>query len=60
MISFEQELMSSRGFTLIPLDGLSAVILANPRLLLPSKSVRTYVFYMLGTYVAILCNWLIL
>ena len=52
--------MGSRGFTLIPPYGLSAVISANPRLLLPSKSVRTYVFYMLGTYVVILCNWLIL
>ena len=24
------------------------------------ESVRTYVFHMLGTYVTILCNWLIL
>ena len=31
--------MGSRGFSLIPLDGLSMVISANPHLLLPSKSV---------------------
>ena len=42
MTSFEQELMSSRGFSLIPPDGLSAVILANPQLLLPSKFVLVY------------------
>ena len=40
--SFEQELMGSRGFSLIPLDGLSVIILANPRLLLPFKSVLAY------------------
>ena len=34
MISFEQELLGSRGFSFIPLDGLNAVISANPRLLL--------------------------
>lgn len=42
MTSFEQELMGSRGFSLIPPDGLSVVISANPRLLLPSKSVLEY------------------
>ena len=42
MTSFEQELMHSRGFSLIPPNGLNAVILANPRLLLPSKSVLAY------------------
>ena len=42
MTSFEQELMGSCGFSLIPSDGLSAVVLANPRLLLPSKSVLAY------------------
>ena len=42
MTSFEQELMGSRGFSLIPLDGLSTVISANPRLLLPFKSVLAY------------------
>ena len=34
--------MGSWGFSLIPPDGLSAVISANPRLLLPSKSVLAY------------------
>ena len=42
MTSFEQELVGSRGFSLIPPDGLSMVILANPRLLLPSMSVLAY------------------
>ena len=42
MTSFEQELVGSRGFSLIPPDGLSMVISANPRLLLPSKSVLAY------------------
>ena len=42
MSSFEQELIGSRGFSLIPPDGLSAVISANLRLLLPSKSVLAY------------------
>ena len=40
--SFEQELVGSRGFSLIPPDGLNMVISANPRLLLPSKSVLAY------------------
>ncbi|KAK9985239.1 hypothetical protein SO802_034764 [Lithocarpus litseifolius] len=42
MTSFERSLMGSRGFSLIPPEGLSAVISANPRLLLPSKSVLAY------------------
>ena len=42
MTSFEQELMGSRGFSLVPPDGLSAVISINPQLLLPSKSVLAY------------------
>ena len=39
MTSFEQELVGSHGFSLIPPDGLNMVISANPRLLLSSKSV---------------------
>ena len=42
MTSFEQELLGSRGFSLIPHDSLSAVISTNPQLLLPSKSVLAY------------------
>ena len=42
MASFKQELMGSRGFFLIPPNRFSAVILANPRLLLLSKSVLAY------------------
>ena len=42
MTSFERELMDSRGFSLVPPDGLSAIISANPRLLLPSKSALAY------------------
>ena len=42
MTSFEQELVGSRDFSLIPPNGLSMVISANPRLLLPSKSVLAY------------------
>ena len=42
MTSFEQEFVGSHGFSLIPPDGLSMVISANPRLLLPSKSMLTY------------------
>ena len=34
--------MGSHGFSLVPPDGLSAIISANPQLLLPSKSVLTY------------------
>ena len=42
MTSFEQELVGSCGFSLIPHDGLSMVVSANPRLLLPYKSVLAY------------------
>ena len=42
MTSFEKELIGSRGFSLVPPDGLSVIILANPELLLPSKSVLAY------------------
>ena len=42
MTSFEQELLGSRGFSLIPPNGLSMVISANPLLLLPFKSVLAY------------------
>ena len=42
MTSFEQELLGSREFSLIPPDGLSAIISANPWLLLLTKSVVAY------------------
>ena len=42
MTSFEQELICSRGFSLIPPDGLSVVISTNPQVLLPSKFVLAY------------------
>ena len=42
MTSFKQELMGSRGFFLIPPNGLSTVISTNPRLFLPSKFVLVY------------------
>ena len=42
MTSFEQELIGSRGFSLIPPDELNMVISANPQLLLPSKFVLAY------------------
>ena len=42
MTSFEQKLVGSHCFSLIPPDGLSMVVSANPRLLLPSKSVLEY------------------
>ena len=42
MTSFKQELVGSRGFSLIPPNGLDMVISANPQLLLPSKSVLAY------------------
>ena len=42
MTSFEQELIGSYGFSLIPPDELNAVISANPWLLLPSKSMLAY------------------
>ena len=42
MTSFEKELISSRGFSLVPPNRLSVVILVNPQLLLPFKSVLAY------------------
>ena len=42
MTLFEQELLGNRGFSLIPPDGFSAVIFANPWLFLPTKSVVVY------------------
>ena len=42
MTSFEQELVGSRDFSLIPPDGLGMVISANPQLLLSFKSVLAY------------------
>jgi len=42
MTSFEKELIGSHGFSLVLLDGLSAIILVNSRLLLLSKSVLAY------------------
>ena len=42
MTSFEKELIGSRGFSLVLPHGLSAIISANPKLLLPSKSVLAY------------------
>ena len=42
MDSFIAELAGSRGFSLIPPEGLSTVALASPRLLLPSRSVLAY------------------
>ena len=43
MTLFGQELLGSRGFSLIPPVGLHATISTNPRLLLPTKSVVAYV-----------------
>ena len=42
MDSFVAELAGSRGFSLIPPEGLSMVVSINPHLLLPSKSVLAY------------------
>ena len=42
MTSFGQELVGSRGSSLIPPDGLDMVVSPNPRLLLPSKSMLAY------------------
>ena len=42
MTTFVDELVGSRGFSLIPLDGLGIVVSVNSRLLLPSKSVLAY------------------
>ena len=42
MTAFEQELLSSHGFSLIPPNDFHAIISANLRLLLPTKSVVVY------------------
>ena len=42
MTSIGQELLGGRGFSLIPPKDLSAIISANPWLLLPSKFVVAY------------------
>ena len=42
MTLFEQKLLGSCGFSLIPHDGLHVVISTNPRLLLPTKFVVVY------------------
>ena len=42
MDSFVAELAGSRGFSLIPPEGLGMVVSVNPCLLLPSKSVLAY------------------
>ena len=42
MDSFVAELAGSRGFSLIPPEGLSMVASVNPRLLLPSRFVLVY------------------
>ena len=42
MTSFGQELLGVRGFSLIPPEGLPAIISVNPRLLLPTKFVVAY------------------
>ena len=42
MTSFGQELLGGRGFSLIPHEGLHAIISANPQLLLPTKFVVAY------------------
>ena len=42
MTSFRQELLGSYGFSLIPPDGLHAIISTSPRLLLPTKFVVAY------------------
>ena len=42
MTTFVDELAGSRGFSLIPPDGLGMIVSINPRLLLPSKSVLAY------------------
>ena len=43
MATYVDELADSRGFSLIPLDRLGMVVLVNPRLLLPFKSILAYV-----------------
>ena len=39
---------------------LNVDLLVPPKKQRPRRSVRTYVIHLLGTYVTILCNWLIL
>ena len=43
MTSFEQDLLGSLGFSLIPPASLSVIISANLRLLFPTNSVVAYV-----------------
>ena len=40
--TFMDELVGSRGFSLIPPNGLGMIVSVNPRLLLPSKSILAY------------------
>ena len=42
MTSFGEELLGGRGFSLIPFEGLHAIISPNPRLLLPTISMIAY------------------
>ena len=42
MISFGQELLGGRGFSIIPSEGLHAIIFTNLWLLLPTKFVLAY------------------
>lgn len=42
MTSFSNELHSGYRFSLVPLEGLHAIISLNPRLLLPTKSMIAY------------------
>ena len=42
MTSFNEKLFGSYGFSLVPPEGLHAIISPNPRLLFPTKSVIAY------------------
>ena len=42
MITFGQELLGGRGFSIIPSEGLHAIIFTNPWLLLPTKFMLAY------------------
>ena len=42
MISFDQQLLGGYEISLIPPEGLLAIISASPRLLLPTKSMVAY------------------
>ena len=42
MISFGQELLGGRGFSIIPFEGLHAIIFTNPWLLLRTKFMLAY------------------